>query len=343
MEMEMEKSVQALASATLLSGTLPAEFIRPLAEQPTATTRHYGPVSMIPTVDLSETDQEKLVQAISEACGTWGTFQLVNHGIPPEAINRLQSVGREFFELSSPKEKEECSDKATAGGSRSVGGYGRQVREDADGKKVWSDHLFHKIWPPSSINYQFWPKNPPSYREANEEYAVYLREASDKVLKLMSLGLGLEENALGEALGGEQLQYNLKINYYPPCPRPDLVLGLVAHRDLSAITVLVPNEVPGLQVLKDDQWIEVEYIPNSLIVHVGDQIEILSNGKYRSVLHRVTVKKDRLRMSWPVFLEPPAELVVGPLPQLINDQDPAKYKPQKFKDYMFSKLNKLPE
>lgn len=102
-----------------------------------------------------------------------------------------------------------------------------------------------------------------------------MRQVADKLFRSLSLGLSLEENALKDAVGGEELQYNLKINYYPQCPRPDLTFGVVAHTDLSALTILVPNEVPGLQVLKDDHWIDAEYIPNALIIHIGDQMEVL--------------------------------------------------------------------
>lgn len=97
---------------------------------------------------------------------------------------------------------------------------------------------------------------------------------ADKLFRDFSTGLGLEGQVLKEALGGEEMSYLLKINYYPPCPRPDLALGVVAHTDLSSITILVPNEVPGLQVLKDDHWINAKYIPNALIIHIGDQIEV---------------------------------------------------------------------
>ncbi|KAG1366640.1 putative Flavonol synthase/flavanone 3-hydroxylase [Cocos nucifera] len=165
----------------------------------------------------------------------------------------------------------------------------------------------------------------------------------DEVLASLSLGLGLEEHVLKDALGGEGLELLLKINYYPPCPRPDLALGVVAHTDMSAITMLVPNEVPGLQVFKDDHWFDTKYIPNAIVVHIGDQIEILSNGKYKSVLHRTTVNKEKVRMSWPVFCSPPAEMVVGPLHQLVSDESPAKYKTKKYKDYEYCKINKLPQ
>ncbi|KAJ1386597.1 Oxoglutarate/iron-dependent dioxygenase [Sesbania bispinosa] len=335
--MEVER-VQNIAALSLNSNTIPVDFIRPETEQPAITTFH-GNVPDIPTIDLSDPDQHNLVKLIAEASQEWGMFQVINHGIPNDLISKLQSVGKEFFQL--PQEEKEKYAKPPD--SQSYEGYGTKLQKDAQGKKAWVDHLFHKIWPPSSINYKFWPQNPPSYRETNEEYAKQMRGVADKLFTLLSLGLGLEGNVMKEAVGGEEVEYRLKINYYPACPRPDLALGVTPHTDLSALTILVPNEVPGLQVLKDDHWIDAKYIPNALIVHIGDQIEILSNGRYKSVLHRTTVDKERTRMSWPVFLEPPAEWVIGPLPQLVTQDNPPKYKAKKFKDFTYCKLNKLPQ
>lgn len=98
----------------------------------------------------------------------------------------------------------------------------------------------------------------------------------DELFRSLSIGLGLEGHELKEAAGGEDTIHLLKINYYPPCPRPDLALGVVAHTDMSAITILVPNEVQGLQVFKEEHWYDVKYIPNALIIHIGDQIEVPS-------------------------------------------------------------------
>ncbi|KAJ4715142.1 Flavonol synthase [Melia azedarach] len=288
--MEVER-VQALASLSSSNNTIPAEFIRPEKEQPAITTYH-GPIPEIPTIDLNDPDDEKVVISIAKASREWGIFQVVNHGIPDEIISKLQQVVL----------------KVMARNSENSG-----------------------------------PKIPPSYREVNEEYAQYTREVVDKLFKSLSIGLGLEKDVLKEGTGGENIEYMLKINYYPPCPRPDLALGVAPHTDLSALTILVPNQVAGLQVFKDDRWIDAKYIPNALIVHIGDQIEILSNGKYKAVLHRTTVDKERTRMSWPVFLEPPADFVVGPLPQLVNEDNPPKYKAKKFKDFAYCKLNKLPQ
>jgi flavonol synthase len=334
--MEVQR-VQAIASLSMSIDTIPSEFIRFENEQPAITTFH-GPVPEVPAIDFSHPDDENIIRSISKASREWGMFQIVNHGIPNELISKLQEVGKEFFELPQ-EEKETC---AKPPGSKNVEGYGTKLQKEVEGKKGWVDHLFHRIWPPSAINYQFWPKNPPSYRETNEEYAKRMHGVGDKLLKSLALGLGLEGDELKEAVGGDELEYLLKINYYPPCPRPDLALGVVAHTDMSTITILVPNEVQGLQVFKDDHWFDVKYIPNALVIHIGDQLEIVSNGRYKAVLHRTTVDKERTRMSWPVFLEPPSEHAVGPHPKLVSEESPAKYKTKNFGDYQYCKLNKLP-
>ena len=103
-----------------------------------------------------------------------------------------------------------------------------------------------------------------------------MQKVADKLFECLSLGLGLDGGDIKAAIGGDDLIYLRKINYYPPCPRPDLALGVVAHTDMSSITILVPNEVQGLQVFNNDHWYDVKYIPNALVIHIGDLIEFLS-------------------------------------------------------------------
>ena len=75
-------------------------------------------------------------------------------------------------------------------------------------------------------------------------------------------------------MGDEEIELEMKINMYPPCPQPHLALGVEPHTDMSALTILVPNEVPGLQVWKENSWVAVNYLQNALMVHVGDQLEV---------------------------------------------------------------------
>lgn len=167
--MEVEK-VQNIAFKFNKNGgktsvdSIPLEFIRAENEQPAMTTMH-GSVLEVPTIDINDFDEERVVSLISKASEEWGLFQIVNHGIPTQVIHNLQRVGKEFFEL--PQEEKEVYAKPPPG-YQGAEGYGTKLsnkrNEDDVSIRSWVDHLFHNIWPPSAINYHFWPKNPPSYR-----------------------------------------------------------------------------------------------------------------------------------------------------------------------------------
>lgn len=161
--MHAHERVQNIASIS--KDEIPAEFIRSENEQPGITTVH-GTSLECPTIDFSIQDDEKILNQIVEASRDWGMYQIVNHDIPNEAIKKLQEVGTTFFEL--PQEEKEVYAKPPD--SKSVEGYGTRLQKELEGKKGWVDHLFHRVWPPSAINYQFWPKNPPSYRLVDSLY-----------------------------------------------------------------------------------------------------------------------------------------------------------------------------
>ncbi|KFK40587.1 hypothetical protein AALP_AA2G015200 [Arabis alpina] len=297
--------------------------------------------SHIPVVDLSNPDQELVARAVVKASEDWGFFQVVNHGIPTELMLRLQNVGKLFFELPDAEKKAVAkppiSELNLKDRPDSLEGYSRKYEVDLENKKGTVDQLSHNIWPPSSVNYKYWPKNPLDYREVNEEYTRQIKMLSEKIMEWLSEGLGLRREALKEVVG----EYMMVVNYYPSCPHSDLIQGLGPHTDVSGFTLLLPNEVPGLQVFKDDHWIDLEYIPSAISVFLGDQILRLSNGRYKNVLHKTTVDKERTRMSWPVLVKPTQDTVVGPFAELTAQGDPPKFKPIAYKDYVYRKFRKL--
>ncbi|KAG2316811.1 hypothetical protein Bca52824_019933 [Brassica carinata] len=287
------------------------------------------PSVTVPIIDLSDLDDDLVAHALGKASEEWGAFQVVNHGIPAELMRRLHEVGRQFFELPAA-EKEAV---AVLPGSKSLEGYGAK---NPNLPKSWNDHLFHKIWPESCIDYSFWPKNPTDYREVTEEYARHVMKLTEKIMGYLSKGLGLGREVLKETLGGGE--YMLRINYYPPS---DSVIGAPAHTDFDALALLVSNGVPGLQVFKDSHWLDVEDINSAVVVILGDQIMRLSNGRYKSVLHRSTMDKEKTRMTWPVLIDPMPGMVVGPLPELIGDENPPKFESLTLEDYIYRRTNML--
>ncbi|KAJ0231287.1 putative inactive flavonol synthase 2 [Hirschfeldia incana] len=299
--------------------------------------QHTSPPSeTIPIVDLSNPDEDLVSRAVVKASQEWGIFHVVNHGISLDLIRRLKEVGTQFFELPEIEKKAVAKPDT----SQDFEGYTRNLKYTED--EVWADNLFHRIWPPSCINFNYWPKNPPQYREVTEEYTEETKKLSERLLGILSEGLGLRHEALKEGLGGEKTEYVLRINNFPPNPKPDATLGLPEHTDIIAMALIVTNEVPGLQVFNNDHWFDVQYVPSSITVTIGDQILRLSNGKYKNVLHRVTVDKEKQRMSWPVFVDANPDAVIRPLPELITGDNPSMFKPIICKDFKYRRLFKLP-
>ncbi|GLJ48190.1 hypothetical protein SUGI_1017660 [Cryptomeria japonica] len=317
---------------------IPSQFIRANHERPALN----APSAKIPLIDMSKLDAspdllQQTVAEIGSAAQEWGIFQVVNHGVSDDLIRRLQTVGKEFFDLPQ-EEKETYANNAEEG---NLEGYGTKLAQNIEGKLGWTDYYFHLLWPPSRRNFNTWPRRPSSYREVCEEYGGEIVDVVDKLLSALSINLGLQECSLKEAIGGENMEMEMKINYYPPCPQPDLALGVVPHTDMSALTLLVSNQVPGLQVHKDSNWVAVDYVPNAIIVHIGDTLQILSNGKYKNVFHRSVVSKDKVRMSWPVFCNPPGNKVLAPMKESLDDHSPALFAAKTFADYRRCKINKV--
>ncbi|KAF5199433.1 1-aminocyclopropane-1-carboxylate oxidase-like protein [Thalictrum thalictroides] len=131
------------------------------------------------------------------------------------------------------------------------------------------------------------------------------------------------------------------MNYYPTCPDPELTVGIGKHSDIGILTVLVQDDVGGLLIkLQEDgefgkkgEWIQVPSIPGALVINIGDALQILSNGKYKSVEHGARTTNTQSRVSVPCFFTPGLMVKIAPLPKVINKDGKAKYKECLFQDY----------
>ncbi|OVA09452.1 Oxoglutarate/iron-dependent dioxygenase [Macleaya cordata] len=339
--------VESLASSGIQA--IPEEYIRPEEERKSIfdvfeEEKKYDSGPQIPVIDLKGIDsedkivREKCMEELKKAAMEWGVMHIINHGISDDLINRLKAAGKAFFDL--PIEEKEVYANDTASGK--ISGYGSKLANNASGQLEWEDYFFHLIFPEDKRDMSDWPKTPSDYIEVTSEYARRLRGLVTKVLTILSLGLGVEEGRLEKEVGGmEELLMQLKINYYPKCPQPELALGVEAHTDISALTFILHNMVPGLQVFYGGNWVTAKCVPDSIILHIGDTLEILSNGKYKSILHRGLVNKEKVRISWAVFCEPPKEkIVLKPLPVLVTDTEPALFTPRTFAQHIQQKLFK---
>lgn len=110
-------------------------------------------------------------------------------------------------------------------------------------------------------------------REAIEEYATEIEKVTDEILGNLSLLLGMDKDGL--RLLHAEMRQAMRVNYYPTCSRPDLVLGVSPHSDGGSITVLIQDdEIAGLQIKHKGEWVPVKPIPNALVVNIGDVIEV---------------------------------------------------------------------
>ncbi|KAB2624792.1 flavonol synthase/flavanone 3-hydroxylase-like [Pyrus ussuriensis x Pyrus communis] len=127
--------------------------------------------------------------------------------------------------------------------------------------------------------------------EVFAEYAKEIGRLMKMLLGLLSQGLGLEKDCLQKKLGDNPTLI-AQGNYYPPCPDPEVTLGLAIHTNLNALRVLRRTEgVTGLQVIKDGKWVAVDSLPNAFVINLGDQIQVLSNGRYKKVHDRAVTQQ----------------------------------------------------
>ncbi|XP_039030776.1 2'-deoxymugineic-acid 2'-dioxygenase-like [Hibiscus syriacus] len=151
------------------------------------------------------------------------------------------------------------------------------------------------------------------------------------ILELLCEGLGLESGYFEDDLSEALL---LVANHYPPCPDPSMTLGLPKHCDPNLITILLQGGAYGLQVFKDGQWIGVQPLPNALVVNVGLQLRIVSNGKLKSVEHRVVTNSKVARTTVGLFISSCEDSVIQPAKSLTSAAEPPLYRPFRYKEFL---------
>uniref|UniRef100_A0A0D6QZJ6 Fe2OG dioxygenase domain-containing protein n=1 Tax=Araucaria cunninghamii TaxID=56994 RepID=A0A0D6QZJ6_ARACU len=291
----------------------------------------------IPVIDLKNMDvtgphRSNVVHEIRRACEKDGFFQIVNHGVPESAMKCMMNIAMEFFDM--PVENRACFFSEDP--KQAVRLF-TSFNATKDKVLNWSDTLRHPCHPLEEF-IDSWPTNPPEYREIAGMYAKEIRALILRLLALISEALGLDPDYLNRTFGKHQQV--MTINYYPPCPNPDLTFGVPPHSDKGGITVLMQGDVSGLHVLKDGKWVAVDPIPNAFVVNVGDQLQVLSNGKFKSCEHRAVTNSSTARMSIATFYGPSTDVFIAPVQSMIDGQNPALYKGYRLEEYMSVFRNK---
>ncbi|KGN44748.1 hyoscyamine 6-dioxygenase [Cucumis sativus] len=278
----------------------------------------------IPVIDLSIRDRTLLVRKILDASKEFGFFQIINHGVSKKVSEETMRIFKEFHAMSGPEKAKECSKDP----NRSCRVYTSSENYTKEQVHCWRDALIFNCHPLEKYVH-FWPQKPPKYREVVGAYCMAMRKLVLEILELMSEGLGLGKGYFGGEMSENPL---LLVNHYPPCPNPSLTLGLSQHCDPSLITILF-QDVNGLQVLKDGQWIGVQPIDNAFVVNIGFVLQIITNGKLQAAEHRAVTNSKTSRQSLTYLVYPKDEAMMEPAKCMINEANPPRYRSLNFKDF----------
>ncbi|XP_059660367.1 hyoscyamine 6-dioxygenase-like [Cornus florida] len=278
----------------------------------------------IPVIDLGKVvdhDRSDTVQQILNASQEFGFFQVINHGVSENIIDDAVSLFKEFFNMQDEDKPSVYSEDCRF--------FTSSLNYANEEFHLWRDVLRHPCHPFEEWM-KIWPEKPTRYREVVRTYSAEVRELSQRILQMICEGLGLQPGYFRDELTKSQ---KLSVNHYPPRPDPSLTLGLHKHCDPNLITILHQGDVYGLQVFKDGQWIGIEPLPNAFVVNIGYQLQVISNGKLRSVEHRAVTNSKEVRTSITTFITPSEDSVIEPAEDLVSECNPPLYRAFQYKEF----------
>ncbi|XP_060218997.1 flavanone 3-dioxygenase 3-like [Lycium barbarum] len=305
---------------------VPKCYILPPSLRPDGTLSSTG----LPIVDLSFLRdpllRPRIIQDVHLACKELGFFQVVNHGIPLSVMKDALDAATEFFDLPNEEKMHLLSSNV-----HDPVRYNTSLNDVKDKVSFWRDFLKHYANPVSNWM-DLWPSNPTSYKEKMGNYTKAAQKLQEELMEVIFESLGLNPNYLHEDIAeGSQV---MAVNCYPACPEPALTLGLPPHTDYALISIILQNH-QGLQIMdRDEKWHPVPFIEGALIVQMGDHMEVLSNGRYKGVVHRATVNSEKKRLSIASLHSLALGKKVRPAPALVDEQHILSYKEGGFSDFL---------
>ncbi|MBK7951536.1 MAG: hypothetical protein IPK00_22905 [Deltaproteobacteria bacterium] len=291
----------------------------------------------LPTLDLETLEHEpRALAELDRICSTWGAFQLTGHGIDARTRSATLAEIRRFFALPGA-EKRALSRTAT----NAWGFFDRELTKNRrDWKEIWDFGPADREGPMAGSIAQF-PDGMPEFRGAMEGWFALCHALALRLLDVLERGLG----ATGAELRGDfEAAHSsfLRLNWYPRCPTPaphDLPLdaeghlGIRHHTDSGALTLLLHDAEPGMQLRRGEGWSLIEPREDALLVVLGDVVQVWSNDRWRAPLHRVVARADRDRYSAPYFLNPSYDCVYAPLGAQCSPAHPARYRPIRWSEF----------
>ncbi|KAM7480405.1 hypothetical protein LguiA_028618 [Lonicera macranthoides] len=285
----------------------------------------------VPVIDL---EGPNTIELVGHACRTWGVFQVINHGISKNLLDRMEASGRKLFSL--PIQQKLKAARAPDG----VSGYGVARISSFFPKLMWSEG-FTILGSPLEHARQLWPQDYSEFCDVIQEYEKEMKRLAGRLMWLMLGSLGIATEDVKWAGSKEEFNASsaaLQLNSYPACPDPERAMGLAAHTDSTLLTLLHQNNTSGLQVHREGSgWVTVDPLPGALVVNIGDLFHILSNGLYPSVLHRAVVNRTHHRLSIAYLYGPPSSVQISPLSKLVDNGHPPLYRPVTWSEYLGTK------
>jgi isopenicillin N synthase-like dioxygenase len=274
----------------------------------------------VPVIDVAPLlagDDERVASELDRACRDTGFFYVVGHGIDADLPARLDALAREFF-ATSPDEKAAIAmargGKAwrgwfPLGGELTSGAPDRKegiyfgAELDADDPRVRAGLPLH--------GRNLFPARPAELREAVLAHLDAMTSLGHTLMRGLALGLGLDAGWFEENLTGDPTIL-FRIFRYPPSPGDDWGVG--EHTDYGLLTILRQDDRGGLEVRGATGWVEAPPIPSSFVCNLGDMLERITAGRYRSTPHRVRNTSPHDRVSFAFFFDPAWDSEVAPLP-----------------------------
>jgi isopenicillin N synthase-like dioxygenase len=266
----------------------------------------------LPIIDVTslfgtdEAARRRTADAIGAACRDNGFFYARGHGVD---WSHLDTLAREFFTLPEDEKHRIAMVKAGAAwrGFFPVGGEltsGKPDRKEGIyfGEELGSgDARVQAGWPMHGAN--LWPERPAGLRDAVLDYLTANARAAQAILEGIALSLGLEAGYFRAHYTAEPTIL-FRIFHYPPDIPGTNSWGVGEHTDYGLLTLLAQDDCGGLQVRSPDGWIEAPPIPGTLVCNIGDMLDRLTGGLYRSTPHRARNTSGRERLSFPFFFDP---------------------------------------
>ncbi|NJP89968.1 isopenicillin N synthase family oxygenase [Nonomuraea sp. FMUSA5-5] len=279
-------------------------------------------MSELPVIDIApllqaeaaDPGKRAVADAIGAACREHGFFYVSGHGVPPALIERLDAASRRFFALPEPV-KDEIS---MARGGRAWRGFFPVGGELTSGRPDLKEGIyFGAEQPPGDLPLHgpnLFPAQVPELREAVLEYLPAMTRVGQAVMSGIALSLGLAEDYFRTGYTADPTIL-FRIFHYPPGPADDPdTWGVGEHTDYGLLTLLLQDGNGGLQVRTATGWIEAPPVPGTFVCNIGDMLDKLTGGRYRSTPHRVRNRSGNERLSFPFFFDPGWDSEVPPLP-----------------------------